>query len=630
MTIDEGALAHIMSVLTDLYSDPEMAVIREYSTNARDSHIEAGIPDRPIEVTLPSALAPSLKIRDFGVGLDADDIREIYSRYGASTKRESDDVVGMLGLGCKSGLTYADQFTLSGIKDGVRTEVSVSRDEDGTGSMTLVAQYETDDEDGVEVTIPARKGNSFEEKAAEFFRFWEKGTVLVNGEAPKRVDGLWIADDLLLSEDRTLPGMTVVMGGVPYPVDEYQYRYRTQKLVAFVGIGDVQFTPSRESLQMTARTKATLARIDEREKIEKEIALKKLVEEATDAFDAVRVLATAQRLGLKGAATWQGRVVPLKADRPQDGVMALAECPKAYRDKGWDDRTAAPLGTNLIWLTGFKGAKFTPYKRRKLDQWYGKQDVLRAQAQRHTFCIVDEIPAEVAEWIDPKNVLPWDDVEAEKIAKDKPVDGTHKVLGTYDAWVADGHYKRGIPADELPTKNLFFFNGRSGWNAERTPFVDLVTAKRPGAVIVPLPANRVAKFQRDFPKAKELNQYARKLAEKYVAGLTDEDRFAIAADSVRPRVLNTLNPELVQDPELASVIRAQKHGSKVRAELAQFSRVAPGAADIRGATDKVKKIIDRYPLLFALPGYGAPHNDVYIYLNAAYLSKQLAPRKEES
>ena len=39
MSIDQSALSHIMNVLTDLYADPELAVIREYSSNALDSHI---------------------------------------------------------------------------------------------------------------------------------------------------------------------------------------------------------------------------------------------------------------------------------------------------------------------------------------------------------------------------------------------------------------------------------------------------------------------------------------------------------------------------------------------------------------------------------------------------------------
>ena len=63
MSIDQNSLAHIMSVLTNLYSDPEMAVLREYSSNARDSHIASGNPD-PIEVNLPTTLSPFLTIQD--------------------------------------------------------------------------------------------------------------------------------------------------------------------------------------------------------------------------------------------------------------------------------------------------------------------------------------------------------------------------------------------------------------------------------------------------------------------------------------------------------------------------------------------------------------------------------------
>ena len=165
MGIDESAMHHIMSVLTDLYSDPELAVIREYSTNALDSHRDAGNP-LPIEVTLPTQLAPFFRVRDYGDGLDAEDIRSIYSRYGTSTKRDSDDVVGMLGLGCKSALTYTDQFTLVGTKNGRTVQVSVGRDENGGGSMTIVSDEHTPDApSGVEVIVPSKRDNAFEKEA---------------------------------------------------------------------------------------------------------------------------------------------------------------------------------------------------------------------------------------------------------------------------------------------------------------------------------------------------------------------------------------------------------------------------------------------------------------------------------
>src|SRR5690349_8174125 len=99
MSFDENSLGFLADVLINLYSDKEMAVIREYSTNARDSHIEAGV-DRPIEVTTPSGLSFFLRIKDYGVGLSKEDIIKIYSKYGASTKRYTNKQGGMLGLGC--------------------------------------------------------------------------------------------------------------------------------------------------------------------------------------------------------------------------------------------------------------------------------------------------------------------------------------------------------------------------------------------------------------------------------------------------------------------------------------------------------------------------------------------------
>ena len=63
------------------YSNKELAPIREYSTNARDAHVQAGIPTRPIEITLPSRLSPELHIRDFGKGLTLEQITDVYFKY---------------------------------------------------------------------------------------------------------------------------------------------------------------------------------------------------------------------------------------------------------------------------------------------------------------------------------------------------------------------------------------------------------------------------------------------------------------------------------------------------------------------------------------------------------------------
>ena len=269
MTFDEASLVHLMSVMTDLYSDPMMAMLREYSTNALDAHIQAGL-NRPIEVYTPSTFSQFLKIKDFGIGLSLEDIYEIYSKYGASTKRESNEVVGMLGLGCKSALTYCNQFTLVSVKDGWKIETIVARDETVAGSIQIVSQTQSDEPNGTEIVIPTKvtDAGEIQKKAESFFQYWPKGSVLVNGNDPKHFEGLELIENMWIvpSSNRNNryssnnSNCTIVMGNVPYPATvkhELTYEY---ELVVFVPIGAVHFTPSRESLQMTKKTTAAARR----------------------------------------------------------------------------------------------------------------------------------------------------------------------------------------------------------------------------------------------------------------------------------------------------------------------------------------------------------------------------------
>ncbi len=277
MTFDENSLAHLMAVLTDLYSDPALAVIREYSTNAFDSHIDAKV-DRPIEVDLPSDLRRMFVVRDHGLGLSKDDIVENFSKYGWSSKRDTDEQVGMLGLGCKSALTYTSQFTFIATKDGVRSTVLVTRDETGASSLQIMESVETDEHNGVEVQIPVKDNvKQFNDKAMAFYKYWNPGTVYVNGEPVQSIwesdaDGITKLDeDILLrpkggsTYDYTLrrhiytEGDTIVMGNVPYPCKTPLTDRLNSGVVVRVPVGAVNFTPSREELQYTAMTNQTIA-----------------------------------------------------------------------------------------------------------------------------------------------------------------------------------------------------------------------------------------------------------------------------------------------------------------------------------------------------------------------------------
>lgn len=304
MGFDANSIGHLMGVLTDLYSDKVMAVVREYSTNAFDSHRLAGI-TRPIEVTTPTPLSPMFRVKDYGIGLSLDEIKSIYSMYGASTKRESNDFTGMLGLGSKSALTFTTQFILTSVKDGMKCVVSVSREADGTGAMTVVTHEATNEDSGVEVSVPAKytPDCKFLNAARTFFSYWKKGTYLLNGsEVESATDGMeeilpGVFVESIFVESRSplyrRDGLdTIVMGNVAYPF-KFSGTIPPWYMVAHVDIGSVDFTPSREALHYTPRTLATIeelsAKVSDRllEKIQEKIKDSESYTKAMVAFQSL-------------------------------------------------------------------------------------------------------------------------------------------------------------------------------------------------------------------------------------------------------------------------------------------------------------------------------------------------------
>ena len=92
-------------ILSDgLYSNKILAVIRELSTNAYDSHVDAGVADRAFEVHLPTRLEPYFHVRDYGTSMTHDQCMTLYTTYFRSTRNDSNDAVGCLGLGKKRHL----------------------------------------------------------------------------------------------------------------------------------------------------------------------------------------------------------------------------------------------------------------------------------------------------------------------------------------------------------------------------------------------------------------------------------------------------------------------------------------------------------------------------------------------
>jgi hypothetical protein len=259
-----------------------LAVLREYATNARDSHVAGGT-DRPVEVDLPSELNPTLVIRDFGVGLSEAEIIDVYARYGASTKRDTNDQVGAFGLGCKSAFTLGQQFVVTAVKGGQRTVALFALGGDGAGGVTVLGRASTAEPNGVLVSIGVPDVAQMRRAATGFFGTWRPGTVLVDGQEPATVyTGAFPVTELVHLAEPANPaaesGVHVVMGGVGYRVNETllagaarddqsltrlvgALRAAGSRLYGQVEIGAVDITPSREALRDTDKTIRTVRQV---------------------------------------------------------------------------------------------------------------------------------------------------------------------------------------------------------------------------------------------------------------------------------------------------------------------------------------------------------------------------------
>lgn len=641
MSIESGSMGHIMGILTELYSDSEKAVIRELATNARDSDIEAGYPG-PVEVTLPTDASPNLTIRDHGTGLDADDIRNIYSRYGASTKRESDDAVGMLGLGCKSPLAYTDQFTLSGVKDGVCTVVSVARTDDGGGEMTIVHQYETDEPSGVTVIVPCKRVNHFREKAADLFKFWDEGTVVVDGQAPKRIDGFWIADDLLLTTEAT--ENTVVMGGVPYPMaekhvqEEWSYRSHMRygwKTVAFVPIGAVNFVPSREQLMFNAKTRETLAKLNHRFEAEREPAFTRQLEQAETADAAIRVALLAEAIGFKGALMWRGEKIPTWYEFGRPGVLKVEpEKKSGRRDNDRYDKLRYGDFAEALFFVNYDGLDWSPSRRAKLELWLERTGTDRPE--KGFICIAGEIPADLKQWLGDSPVVDWrtgpplEKVVRERTPRSAKDGGNGNNAGVYTVRdLAKGTaygltHQEDIDASQIDRNRplLYTFKNVESWGVikEHREAPDKI-AKHvdPDAQIVILGLNRAAKFQREYPRAENLEKYNARVTKEWLDGLTAEDRTYLAmATSVGVSAFAGLEQDKVDDPELKEAIRIAGLDKRDLMEQYHVFHAIPANAKF---TDPRTK----YPLFPAGKVNGElSRKHLYLYVNAVHNDRKEA------
>lgn len=624
MSFDENSLAFLQSTMIDLYSDPTLAVIREYSTNAYDSHVEAG-QTRPIEVSTPTALSPYFKVKDYGVGMSIDDIERVYSKYGASTKRETDEQVGMLGLGSKSALTFTNQFNVRAVKNGKQIFVSVSRALNGGGEMTILTEQATTEPNGVEIIIPAPSNPQFQSKCERFFQFWKPGTVLVNGKEPKRPELLKVTDRIYLGEsiNRTYSydrQSFIVMGNVAYEVNWSKVsggtgKYAMQDLIAFVDIGEVNFPPNREQLQYTNRTLETLRQLrDEYQNgvvpaIENSIANAKTHAEALDLAYAWKNKfgygLSVKDLKYKGVQLpeaftfdFQYRPGGLYAEDPNHNWLFISK-----------------PGVTII--TGCDVEKLSSYRKAQIKQWA----IANGISEFNHFLVSAEMPG--SPWTDSIKTYDWQDIKATKIARTNS--GGKKKTPSWDA-IIDGKgqdvtsfdtAKPLVYASKTELKDKGFHHSSSYALADLLPKTQIALLNK----------NQIDKFKVAYPTAINYIDALKIEVATREAALTKEQKYLLEFNYNLVNRCMGLDHARVEDPELAEIVRVASEKQQHKQFLIDYERWQDIGYRIgvisydkrygRNTLTAVSDYLKRYPLLSSTHD-SLQKEHMYMYINHCY------------
>lgn len=273
VTIDTSNMNKIVAMLSsNLYSSPIESFIREITSNAWDSHIEAGN-DEPVIITMEKDVIDSnnikVSIRDFGTGLSPTRFNEVFRYMGSSTKTESNDYLGMYGIGKMSPLAVTDMVYITSFYDGIKYDYLMYKNGMGI-NIDLIDKEETVEPNGVlvSVSISNSKEREIENAVTSQLMFFENVYFdnrvntyegdLFNNNKIKHYETFAVSKNLYQTK--------ILLGKVLYPFDHFKLNGLTDDEIELVNeinnsdiaikfnIGELDVNPARETLHYTERT----------------------------------------------------------------------------------------------------------------------------------------------------------------------------------------------------------------------------------------------------------------------------------------------------------------------------------------------------------------------------------------
>jgi hypothetical protein len=258
--IDKSNIDFITTLLTsNLYSKPLESFLRETVANAYDSHVEAGTNEHILILIQDTNQYKTYRIsvRDYGTGVSPERFDKIYKNIGSSTKRQSNDFIGMFGIGRFSCLSCADVAQITSYYNGKKYSYVMYKNGGGI-NIDQLSVIEGDFKNGLEVSIEKYIYNHNDlVNAIRKLCLFERLHISYKGN--NSVISSKVADfnDRKVTHFNTFSRCSWLqdnnffkVGNVIYDYDKYWLNTR-DGLIIDLPMGSVDITPNREALQFT-------------------------------------------------------------------------------------------------------------------------------------------------------------------------------------------------------------------------------------------------------------------------------------------------------------------------------------------------------------------------------------------
>jgi hypothetical protein len=265
-SIDQESMGMLFKGFSDhLYSNKIGSIVREITSNCFDSHIEAGV-KVPVQITITEDYANYERcviiFRDFGTGLSPERMKNIFSKYFASTKRDSNDNIGGWGIGAKSPLSYTDAFFIQTVYDKVEYNYIIHKGAK-VPRLELVSHAPSEDKNGTDVKINIRNREDLRLFRSELklqLRYFDN-IDYTNCNIDNNYK-IYQGNHFIVRINESDPvgeKLSICLGKVHYPLDFNQlelsaHNYDTPVALKFE-IGDLPVTMNREAIEYTEKAK---------------------------------------------------------------------------------------------------------------------------------------------------------------------------------------------------------------------------------------------------------------------------------------------------------------------------------------------------------------------------------------